>query len=105
MKLFPSELAAIREVSARARDRLPFVNAVSVFGSRARGGSLPGSDLDVAIHIDAERDPELSRHVAEVIGDLFAEYGFLSISTVYDKGADPLRDAIASEEVAQWTRS
>ena len=105
MNLFPSERAAINEVISRTRSDLPSVCAVSVFGSRARGSSAPGSDLDLALHVDGERRPETSREVVEALSDLFADFGFLSISTVYDRGVDPLRDSIRSEEVIQWRRS
>jgi predicted nucleotidyltransferase len=104
MNLFPSERAAIDEVISRTRSGLPSVRAISVFGSRARGASAPESDLDIALHVDGERRSETSREVAGALEDLFAEYGFLSISTVFDRGVDPLRDAIKSEEVVQWKR-
>lgn len=104
MNLFPSEREAITEVIVRTRTELPFVNAVSVFGSRARGSSLEGSDLDLALHVSGARRPEISGQVIKAMRDLFAEYGFLSVSTVYDQGADPLRDSIKTEEVIQWRR-
>lgn len=104
MNLFPSERDAITEVVARTRIKLPFVNAVSVFGSRARGSSVEGSDLDLALHVSGSRTSETSRQVVKAMQDLFAEYGFLSISTVYDRGVDPLRDSIKAEEVIQWRR-
>lgn len=46
---------------------LPCVKAVYLFGSRARGDGGPRSDIDLAIQLNAHREPNDWRKVVDII--------------------------------------
>jgi hypothetical protein len=71
--LSPSEREVVRRFVANLR-RLPNPpSRLGVFGSRARGGSTIGSDLDVAVFVD-EPDARLERRILDAAERAHAPY-------------------------------
>ena len=109
-RLSPSEEALLREFLARLLAAAPTgaIQAVRVFGSRARGESGPDSDLDVAVELreDADR-ATLHRLAAD------AAFDAMEARDAHDLGLAPLvlppgppvgvRAAIARDGLTIWT--
>ena len=68
----PDRLAAI-EVSRALKAHLP-VEAVILFGSKARGDDTGDSDMDVLILLQGERPADASRRVWDVLWDVQLKY-------------------------------
>jgi predicted nucleotidyltransferase len=86
----PSSLSAVdreiaRELGRRLSDVAPIRN-LRVFGSRARGDSQPGSDLDLFIELD-EVTPQLQERVSVIAWQVGLEMDRV-ISTVVVSHAD-----------------
>ena len=91
--------------------RLPRLPAwAAVFGSRARGASQAHSDLDVAVLVDAPRDPAFESALSAIALAAQRPYwlGAYGISLrpvpVYPGESAPFLDAIRDEMEVVWTR-
>lgn len=84
--LTPTQAEVIREVLARHAGRF---HRVDVYGSRAQGCALPGSDIDLVVHADDKR----------VVSDIFfdldeSELSIFADVTLYASAPDALRQEI-----------
>ena len=72
--LTPAEQDVLRRFCA-GLGRLPVLpSQVSVFGSRARGGSTPQSDLDIAILVDTPKSPSFEQAMYSLAAQAQAPY-------------------------------
>lgn len=108
--LTPGEQDVLRRFCAGFR-RLPRMpRCAAVFGSRARGDSHAHSDLDVAVMVDAPRDPAFESALSAIA--LAAQrpywlgaYGILLRPVpLYSGEHTALREAISGEMEVVWTR-
>lgn len=79
--LTPGEHQVLEDFLSRAT-RLPKagrIETVTLFGSRARGGSHEGSDLDVAVFCDGLRDRELERQILDAAIEAMFELDAMEI--------------------------
>lgn len=75
--LSPGEHQAVAEFVRRLRQRYPErVRHISLFGSKARGDSRPGSDIDILIIVDQE-DWQLTHAISNLAADVSLEYDVL----------------------------
>ena len=88
------------------------VTALRIFGSRARAHSSAGSDLDIAVELDAGRDRDIERRVRELAEGLSIpndESGFgLRVQLIpFFRGEDALylARAILPDAETVWTRT
>ena len=74
---------AVREFVARLRDRFPQeVEAVKIYGSKARGTAHPESDVDLLI-IVKDRTKAIDEAVIDLVCDMIDEFGvFLETVTL-----------------------
>ena len=108
--LSPGEQDVLRRFCG-AFGSLPQVPArAAVFGSRARGASHPHSDLDVAVMVDAPRDPAFESALSAIALAAqrpywLGEYG-ISLRPVpfYAGEQTALLEAIGGEMEVVWTR-
>jgi hypothetical protein len=108
--LSPGEQDVLRRFCG-AFGSLPRVPArAAVFGSRARGASHPHSDLDVAVLVDAPRDPAFESALSAIALAAqrpywLGEYG-ISLRPVpfYPGERTALLEAIGGEMEVVWTR-
>lgn len=109
---FPAHLTPLeRQRLASLVERLmsdPGLSKVVVFGSRARGRSHVGSDLDVAVYFSSSRDRDLERWLGEpaASGEDDAEAPPLQIVPFF-AGERPgrLDAALEREGIVLWTRN
>lgn len=90
MATMPRQPAMVDELlhrfGAGLRERLgPRVQRVVLFGSRARGTAMPGSDVDVLVVVD-ERDPGILDMIYELAAGLSLESGLQLSAKVYTAG-------------------
>lgn len=107
--LSPSEHLLLDRFAARLVDLAGpgAVADIRVFGSRARGSSGPGSDLDVAVWpvpgADRVRLRRLARDAAEDAMEALGLAGLrLSPVVMPEGGTTPLDRAVAEEGIAVW---
>jgi len=100
LRRFCGEFARLPRLPVRA----------AVFGSRARGASGPHSDLDVAVLVDAARDPAFESALSAIALAAqrpywLGEYGIsLRPVPVYLGEPAPILEAIRDEMELVWTR-
>lgn len=79
--LTPGERQVLEDFLSRAM-RLPKarrIKTITLFGSRARGGSHEGSDLDVTMFCDGFRDRELERQILDAAIEAMYELDAMEI--------------------------
>lgn len=108
--LSPGEQDVLRRFCG-AFGGLPRVPArAAVFGSRARGASHPHSDLDVAVMVDAPRDPAFESALSAIALAAqrpyrLGEYGIALRPVPFYLGEQTaLLEAIGGEMEVVWTR-
>ena len=108
--LSPGEQDVLRRFCG-AFGSLPQVPArAAVFGSRARGASHPHSDLDVAVLVDAPRDPAFEPALSAIALAAqrpywFGAYGIMLRPVPFYAGErTALLEAIGGEMEVVWTR-
>lgn len=109
--LTPGEREVLRRFCSGLR-RLPALpQHVAVFGSRARGGSDAGSDLDVAVIVDRAEEVRAVQHAlgriaAAACGDYqVGEYRIRLRPVVLHRGArSGLMQAVRADRETVWTR-
>lgn len=81
--LSQEEQGAIREFTSRLRDRFPKqIQAVKLYGSKARGESHGESDVDLLVLV-TERTEELDDATIDIVCDVLNTYGiFLETVTM-----------------------
>ena len=108
--LSPGEQDVLRRFCG-AFGSLPQVPArAAVFGSRARGASHPHSDLDVAVLVDAARDPAFEPALSAIALSAqrpywLGEYGISLRPVVFYRGEPAaFLNAIRDDLEVVWTR-
>lgn len=107
-RLSPSEERLLEEFRRRLLAAAPGqVASIRVFGSRARGASHEGSDLDVAVEPGPGVEPNALRHLAvEVAWDAMEALGLealmLTPTVVPMVDGGGLAEAIAREGITLW---
>jgi len=100
--LTSADLRIAKRLKRRLTKSTP-VNCLKVYGSRARGDSVPESDLDVYIEVPSIT-PALHRQISEIAWEISLDEGAV-ISTLVASGSNPLigqpiRLAIEREGIA-----
>lgn len=68
------ERSAVAEFAARLRDRLPHeIDAIHLYGSKARGSAHKESDIDILILVK-ERTAAIDESVIEITCDILNEF-------------------------------
>ncbi len=108
----PMETAIVRQLAAALLARGLPVKSLRIFGSRARGHSSEGSDLDIAVELESAPDPRLSREVMDagrrVSIPAGAHHLGLRVQSVpFFQGEETgyLTRAIAQDAETVWTRT
>jgi predicted nucleotidyltransferase len=76
-------LAAVRERATRLCREHPEIQEILLFGSLARGGFTPESDIDLLIILERSATPFLQR--ADPFRDVFADLPFDAFPLVYTR--------------------
>jgi predicted nucleotidyltransferase len=79
----PELLAAVRERAARLCRDHPEIEEILLFGSLARGGFTPASDIDLLVIVERSDTPFLKR--ADPFRDIFADLPFDVFPLVYTR--------------------
>lgn len=108
---FPAHLTPLeRQRLGHLIDRLGIESRLSkvvVFGSRARGHSHEGSDLDVAIYFSSPRDRRLERWLDEQAALSAGQMSALRLQVIpffSDDRPSHLDAALGREGIVLWTR-